>query len=309
MWVRVLGGAAGGGFPQWNCNCTGCRRARANDPMARPRTQASVALSADGRRWVLLNASPDITQQIAQSPGLQPDPAGDVRASPIAAVVLSGGDVDCIAGLLSLRERQRFALYAEPYIQHVIADNPIFRVLNPDMVVCRDLARGAAAELDDAHGVPLGLSVEAFAVRGKVPLYQEMSDDIADLVSDETTIGLCLSNPAGRRLVYIPGCAAVTPSLRARLRPADILLFDGTIWNDGEMIAAGAGPKTGARMGHMSIDGPGGSIAAFAGVDVARKVFIHINNTNPILCDDSPEAALVRSAGWDIAYDGMEFRL
>jgi len=300
----VLGAAAGGGFPQWNCNCAWCGRARSGDPAVRSRTQASLAVSADGVRWVLLNASPDLPFQIASAPCLWPR-AGAARHSPIEAVVISGGDVDCIAGLLSLREGQALAVYADAFVRKILDENGIFRVLDRRVVRFCGLSPG---QITGADGTALGLSVEAFAVAGKVPLYQETSDDIAALSTADAVIGLCVSDGAAR-IFYVPGCAAVTDELRGRLRTGDVLFFDGTLWRDDEMILAGMGKKTGKRMGHVSISGPGGSIAAFDGVEGVRKIFIHINNTNPILCDDSEEAALVRSAGWEIAYDGMELLL
>jgi pyrroloquinoline quinone biosynthesis protein B len=308
MHVRVLGAAAGGGFPQWNCNCAGCARARAHDPAVRPRTQASLAVSADGARWVLLNASPDLPYQIAAAPCLQPKQGDALRHSPIAAVIISGGDVDCIAGLLSLREAQAFSVYADGFVQKIFYENRIFRVLDRRFVTFNALPAGQVVNVEAADGAALGLWVEAFHVAGKVPLYEETSDDIAALRAADAVVGLCVSDGA-RRVFYIPGCAAVTPELRARLRPDDVLFFDGTLWRDDEMIAAGTGVKTGARMGHISVCGPQGSIAAFAGVEMARKIFIHINNTNPILCDDSEEATFVRQAGWEVAYDGMALRL
>jgi pyrroloquinoline quinone biosynthesis protein B len=308
MLIKVLGAAAGGGFPQWNCNCEGCRRARAGDPAVRPRTQASLAVSADGARWVLLNASPDLTRQIASSPCLQPGASEAARHSPIAAVIISSGDVDCIAGLLSLREGQAFSLYAEGAVQKIFYENRIFKVLDRRFVRFDALPVGRPLEVLDAQGGALGLSVEAFYVPGKVPLYQETSDDIAQLKADDAVVGLCVSD-GRRRMFYVPGCGAVTDALRGRLRADDVLFFDGTLWRDDEMVLAGTGTKTGARMGHISVSGEGGSLAAFAGVNVARKIFIHINNTNPILRDDSDEAARVRAAGWDVAFDGMEISL
>ncbi len=308
MRVRVLGAAAGGGFPQWNCNCTGCRRARAGDPAVRPRTQASLAVSADGVRWVLLNASPDLPFQIASAACLQPSGEAGLRHSPIAAVVISGGDVDCIAGLLSLREGQAFSLYADGFVQKIFHENRVFRVLDRRFVTFRALVADRAVDVLDAAGEPLGLSVAAFRVPGKVPLYQETSDDIAALTSEDAVVGLGVSD--GRRnMFFVPGCGAVTPALLARFQAEDVLFFDGTLWRDDEMILAGTGEKTGRRMGHISVSGAQGSIAAFAGAAVGAKIFIHINNTNPLLCDDSEEAAFVRAAGWEIAYDGMEMTL
>jgi len=309
MLVRVLGAAAGGGFPQWNCNCPGCARARAGDLLVKPRTQASLAVSADGMRWVLLNASPDLTAQISVSPCLQPAREGAARDSPIKAVVISGGDVDCIAGLLSLREGQKFSLYAEHFVHRIFDENRIFGVLTRDFVRFRGLQVDQDVPLTDADGALLGLTIRAFHVPGKIPLYEETIDDIAQLQSDNAVLGLCVSGGAGAKIFYIPGCGAVTDALREKLGAQDVLFFDGTLWQDDEMVLAGTGHKTGARMGHISVSGPQGSLAAFDGVDVARKIFIHINNTNPILREDSAQAEAVRQAGWDIAYDGMEIRL
>lgn len=309
MLVRVLGAAAGGGFPQWNCNCHGCKRARLNDPEVKPRTQASVAVSADGKRWVLLNASPDLPFQINSSPCLQPEAGDAARHSPIRAVVISGGDIDCIAGLLSLRESQRFCIYTDDFVRRILAENSVFRVLNEKFVTFQQLDTSSHTELHDADGNSLGLSVEAFRVGGKIPLYQETSNDIAKLSSQDAVIGLGITSATGKRFYFIPGCNAVTDDIRNRIEGADLLFFDGTLWQDDEMILAGMGTKTGQRMGHLSISGTNGSIACLASTKLQKRIFIHINNTNPVLCDDSPQAAFVRAHGWDIAYDGMEVSL
>jgi pyrroloquinoline quinone biosynthesis protein B len=301
----VLGAAAGGGFPQWNSAGPGCLRARDGDPAALPRTQCSLAVSADGRRWVLLNAAPELTAQIAATPPLHPQ-TDAVRHSPIAAVVLTGGEVDTVAGLLSMRERHAFALHGAAPVLAVLQMNPIFRALDPTLVPRRELPIGAALALRDAAGEPLGLTVEAFAVPGKVPLFLEDGTD-PGRADDGDTIGLALRAGDGPTVYFIPGCAALTPALRDRLHGAALVFFDGTLWRDDEMILAGAGPKTGARMGHMSIDGPQGVLAGFADLEVARRVLIHLNNTNPVLLADSPERAAVAAAGWDVAEDGMEF--
>ncbi len=307
----VLGAAAGGGFPQWNSAGPGCRRARAGDPAARPRTQASLAVSGDGgRRWVLLNASPDLPAQLRATPALHPRPEpGSVRHSPIAAVVLTGAEVDTVAGLLSLRERHAFALYgAEPSLA-VLAENPIFGALDPALVPRRRLPLDEGFALRDAAGDDLGLRVEAFAVPGKVPLFLEEGGADPGRADAGETIGLRLSAGEGDALFFIPGCAAMTDALRERLSGAACVLFDGTLWRDDEMVRARAGAKTGARMGHMSIDGPAGTLAAFAGLGVRRRVLIHLNNTNPVLLADSPERAAAEAAGWEVAEDGMELKL
>jgi len=306
MRVVVLGAAAGGGFPQWNSNAPGCRRARQGDPAAKPRTQASLAVSADGRSWFLLNASPDLRSQIESTALLQPREG--LRSSPIAGVVLTGGDVDAIAGLLTLRERQPLTVYATPKVLGVLDANPIFEVLARDVVKREALPLDRPASLALPDGEPSGLALEAFPVPGKVPLYLEQQGAAPPIVEGEETVGLAVSQ-GDRRLFFIPGCAAMTERLRARLRGAELAFFDGTLWDDDEMIRAGIGEKTGRRMGHMSVSGPAGTIAAFADLGVRRKVLIHINNSNPVLLEDAPERKQVEAAGWEVACDGMEARL
>lgn len=308
----VLGSAAGGGFPQWNSAGPGCLRARAGDPAARPRTQTSLAIRADGERYVLFNAAPDLRAQILATPALAPRPAaGAVRHSPIAAVVLTGAEIDSIAGLLSLRERHGFALYGTRQTLSVLAANPIFAALDPAIVPRRTLLPGATLALQDAAGSPLGLMLTAFAVPGKVPLFAEDQAGPPGRADDGGTVGLAVSHAAApdRVLFFIPGCAAMTPELSARLSGAACVLFDATLWRDDEMILAGAGGRTGARMGHISLSGPGGTLEAFRDLGVARRILIHLNNTNPVLLDDSPERAEVTRLGWEVAHDGMEIVL
>jgi pyrroloquinoline quinone biosynthesis protein B len=300
MRLIVLGAAAGGGFPQWNSACPVGRRAWQRDPAAAWRTQCSVALSTNGDRWTLLNASPDLRQQILATPALYPRPGP--RHSPIAAVAMTNGDVDHVAGLLNLRESHPFTLYATGAILAVLARNPIFNVLHPEFVRRCRLTLEKPVQLD---GGPV---IVPFAVPGKVPLYLE-GDAVEVGAETEDVIGLELRGQQGVRAFFIPGCAHLTPGLADRLRGAALVLFDGTLWTDDEMIRSETGVKTGARMGHMSVSGPDGTLAAFASLDVRRKVLIHINNTNPILLDDATERAVVEAAGWEVAYDGMEIEL
>ncbi|MFQ5774391.1 MAG: pyrroloquinoline quinone biosynthesis protein PqqB [Kiloniellaceae bacterium] len=309
MRILVLGSAAGGGFPQWNCNCSVCQGARAGDGRAVPRTQSALAASADGERWVLFNASPDLRQQITDNPALHP--RRGARHSPISAVVLTNADVDHVAGLLTLRESQPFALYASRRVHDALDANPIFGVLNRQVVKRRPLALGATETLHDAEGLSLGLTVEAFAVPGKIALYLENPDAGANFGTAEgDTIGLCVRRPeTGARFYYIPGCAALDRPLAEALEGAPLVFFDGTLYEDGEMVAAGLGAKTGHRMGHLSMSGPDGTIAAFARLGVRRRIFIHINNTNPVLLEDSPQRKAVEEAGWEVAYDGQEIAL
>lgn len=300
MRIVVVGSAAGGGYPQWNCRCSVCRLFWDGDPRVERRTQSGLAVSIDGSRWILLNCSPDIREQIARLDILRPK-AG-LRGSPIAAVVLTNGDIDHIGGLLSLREATPFAVYATQAVLDTLRANPVFNVLAGAGVSRRAIA------VKDAFSPLAGLSLSAIRAPGKLPLYLEGDSPDADLESDYT-IGLEIAGDSGRRAFYLPGCARLTPAIVRRLDGADAVFFDGTLWRDDEMIAEGLGRKTGRRMGHMPVSGPDGSLAAFSGLEVGRKVYIHINNTNPMLIDGSPERQAAMSAGWDIAYDGMEVAL
>jgi len=317
MSAIVLGAAAGGGFPQWNCNCDVCRLAWAGDKRVRARTQSSLAVSCNTQRWALLNAAPDLRAQIQATQALHP--RGGRRGSPIDTVVLTGAEIDQTAGLLSLRERSPFSVIATAATHAAVADNPMFAVLAPDRVRRRAIAPGERFTLGD------GIDAELFMVPGKLPLYLEGQNvegqdfeaqdfeaqdfDIAPNTASESASNVGVELTDGKaRLVYIPGAAAVTPALRQRLSRAAAILFDGTLYTDDEMIRTGTGTKTGRRMGHMPIDGPDGSLAALDGLS-ARRIFVHINNTNPILIDGSPERARVEAAGWEVAWDGMEIML
>ena len=304
MKAVVLGAAAGGGFPQWNSNAEACRRARAGDRKVVPRTQASLAVSGDGERWFLINASPDLRQQIQDRAILHP--RHGLRSSPIEGIILTGADVDAIAGLLHLRERQAFTLHATARVLGVLDANPIFGVLAPECVRRQEVPLGHRFPLRHLDGSASGLDVELFDVPGKVALYLEDGRAPADLAGQPgDTVGVEVRSGA-RRLLYIPGCARMTDGLRQRLAGASVVLFDGTLWRDDEMVARGLGPKTGQRMGHMSVSGADGTVAAFRDIPVKRRILIHINNSNPILLDDSPERAGVEKEGWEVAYDGME---
>ena len=303
----VLGSAAGGGFPQWNSNAPSCRRARHGDVGAKARTQTSLAVSGNGRDWFVLNASPDLRLQIEAAPALHP--RDGLRSSPISGVVVPGGDVDALAGLLHLRERHRFTVYAPSRVLAVLAANPIFGVLAPDCVQRVELPVDRLVELAGAAG-PSGLAVKSFAVPAKVPLYLETTGEDPVIGEEGDAVGLeIIDMEADRSCFFIPGCAAMTEGLRRRLADSELVFFDGTLWQDDEMLRLGVGSKTGRRMGHMSMSGEGGTIAAFRNLGVRRRIFIHINNSNPVLLEDSPERRLAEEAGWEIAYDGMEVRL
>lgn len=297
MKALVLGAAAGGGFPQWNCRCAVCTLAWSGDPRVRRRTQSSVAVSRDGSSWTLLNASPDIREQIATTPALWP--SGEGRHSPIASVVLTNADVDHVAGLLSLRERQVFDLIALPAVHEALAMNPIFDVISA--------SRPLIAEPDVPFTTRDGLAIELFPVPGKSPLYLEGTDP--KLGSERGETAGVLVRDGEQVLAYIPGCADLSPAVLTELERADAIMFDGTLFTDDEMIRAGIGEKTGRRMGHVPITGPGGSLGVLAGLAARRKIYVHINNTNPALIDGSPERLEVEHAGVEVAYDGMEVEL
>ncbi len=272
MLIRVLGSAAGGGFPQVNCNCRNCAAVRRGAPGLRPRTQSSLAVSRDGRAWVLLNASPDLRQQLAATPELAPRADAGVRSSPMAAVVLTNGDVDHVAGLLSLREGVAFTLYASERVLGALGANSVFDVLDRRLVprvalpVGRPAGRpGLGACLGLSLGANIDLTLEAFPVPGKLPLYLEDATAGSGFGTREgDTIGLEIGDPAaGTSFLYIPGCASVDAALARRLRGAALVLLDGTLYTDDEMIAQGLSTKTGKRMGHISMSGRDGSIAAF----------------------------------------------
>ena len=293
--AQVLGAAAGGGLPQWNCGCTNCNLARQNK--IPPQTQSSLAVTA-GRHWTILNASPDIRTQLQNTPALHPTGPRDV---PLTRVLLTNGDIDHVAGLLTLREQQPFTLHATPEILRILGENPIFNALNPDFVT------RAPVSLDEPFDLGDGLRATLFAVPGKVPLYNEGETVITDL-EGEQTVGVALK-AGGKRIYYIPGCARLTDRLAGIIEGADLLFFDGTLWQDDEMICAGLSQKTGARMGHMSMSGPDGSMAALEKLGIARKIYVHMNNTNPVLRPDSQERAEAEANGWHIARDGMEVTL
>lgn len=291
--ARILGAAAGGGLPQWNCGCDNCNLARAGDIPSQ--TQSSLAVSADGVDWTILNASPDIRQQLADAPSLHPT---GLRDMPLRSVLLTNGDIDHVAGLLTLREMQGFTLFATAGIHEVLQQNPIFDALNASVVTRSTVTLGLPTEIAS------GLHATLFPVPGKVPLYME-GDVVETELLGEQTVGVHLST-GSHSAYYIPGCATLNDDLRTRLQGADLVFFDGTLWRDDEMVRAGLGQKTGKRMGHMSMSGDDGSIAAFAGLNVTRKVFVHMNNTNPVLRPDAPERAEAEAAGWIIGQDGME---
>ncbi|AGT10426.1 pyrroloquinoline quinone biosynthesis protein PqqB [Paracoccus aminophilus] len=296
MRIVILGAGAGGGLPQWNCGCGNCNAARSGAIPSM--TQSSIAVSLDGEAWALINASPDLRGQLQATPALYPR---GLRGSPIRSVLVTNGDIDHVAGLLTLRESQSFDLFATPAIHDVLAGNPVFTALNPDFVTRKPIA------LDESFPLLPGLEARLFAVPGKVPLYLEGETVQTDLLG-ENTVGVELT-AAGKRAAYIPGCATVPDWLLDRLAGADLLMFDGTLWADDEMIREGLGKKTGRRMGHVPVSGEGGSLTAFAQAAIGRRLYVHLNNSNPLTDPASSETHRAEAAGWQIGRDGMEIQL
>ena len=310
MIIKILGSAAGGGFPQWNCNGVHSASVRAGKPGYKARTQSSLAISSDGINWVLLNASPDLREQIAATPELQPDKNGPRRNSPIKAVVVTNADVDHIIGLINLREAQAFAIYGSDRVLATLNGNSVFNVCNPGIVPRIALPLDQKIALSGA-GQDLGITIEPFAVPGKIALFLEQSGQVGNFGSrDGDTIGLEITDAkSGKSFFYVPGCAEVDEPLAKRIKGADLIFFDGTLYTDDEMLTQGLLNKTGKRMGHISVSGPEGSIAVFKLLDVKRRIYVHINNSNPILDENSEARKAVDAAGWEIGYDGMEVRL
>lgn len=270
---------------------------RAGDPRLLPRTQASVAVTADGSNFLLVGASPDLRQQLLDNPALHPRQAG--RDSPMFGVLLVNADVDGMAGLLVLRENHPFRIFAPRPFLDTLASNTLFGVLDP--AVAERVPVASAEPVDCGFGLRLTL----LPMPGKIPLYLE--DRSAGEAASGPTFAAKLAAD-DRSIVVAPACAVITAEVLAVLRQADAILFDGTVFTNEEMIEAGVGRKTGRRMGHVPMSGPEGSLARLADLP-ARRIFLHINNTNPVLLEGSPERRQAEAAGFEIAYDGMELCL
>lgn len=306
MLVRVLGSAAGGGFPQWNCGCPNCVGVRRGSIRARARTQESVAVSADGNSWFLLNASPEIRQQLESFPALHPRA---LRDTPLQGILLTNGDLDHTLGLLSLRESQPLALYCTPRVHRGFSEgNVLYRTLQrfDGQVTLHALELGGAEQpLRLLDGSASGLSLRAFAAPGKPALHLDQAsvdagDNLGVVLRDERT---------GKRLAYIPAAGASSAEVVAAATSADAVFFDGTFWSSDELIALGASARRAEDMAHWPIGGVAGSLGFIGGLSAARRIYIHINNTNPILREDSAERALLHEVGVEVAFDGMELEL
>jgi pyrroloquinoline quinone biosynthesis protein B len=303
MRVRVLGSAAGGGFPQWNCACPNCRRYREGKFPGRSRTQAQLAWNSAPDHWTLLNASPDLRVQIENTPELKP--RGEQRHSPISDVILTGAEVDQALGLLLLREFHSFRVHATQSVRRILTeDNSLFGVLArfPGQTTWNDIPmdRPFCAGGAKLEALPLSASFPGFV--GSTRLAE------SDLV--EAAIGLLVTpESGGRTLAFLPGIGCVSDNLFERLQASDVMLFDGTFWSDEEPSRIPGITRTARQMGHLPISGTGGSLERLAGLQGPRKIYIHINNTNPILDEESAENRAVRDSGWEVAWDGLEVEL
>jgi len=305
--IVVLGAAAGGGVPQWNCGCPVCTTARRQQHLQS--TQASIAVSRDGAHWFLVNASPDLRQQLTATPQLHPK-NGLLRHSPIAGVILTNGEIDAITGLLSMREGSPFALYAHPRVLDILGDNSIFNVLGDKNVKRLPIGIDRPFEPTLPDGSPSGLEVLAFPVPGKGAWYLEGKAHPTGGDATGDTLGLRIADKAsGKYFFFLAACARVTDELKQRIKGAPLVFFDGTVWRDDELIVAGLGQKSGQGMGHIAMSGKGGAIESLAGLDIARKVFLHINNSNPVLLSGSDERRDAEHAGWLVPSDGTEITL
>jgi pyrroloquinoline quinone biosynthesis protein B len=292
VWLRVLGSAAGGGSPQWNCGCPVCAAVRSAGGPAR--SQSSVAVSADRHRWFLINASPDVRTQIEAFPGLH---THDDRTTPLEAVLLTDAELDHTLGLLLLREARALALYATPAVHKTLCDGSgVLRTLERYCPVeWRAVVPGADMPLAD------GLSCRAFDVPTTKRARFGPGEDHGRVVGYRLT-----DERSGGTLVYLPGVQALTPALRAEMEGCDCLLIDGTCWRDDELMRLGLAGKTSRGMGHLPIDGPDGSLAQLPSLGIGRTIFVHMNNTNPILLEDAPERRIVEDSGMEVAVDGLE---
>lgn len=290
MRVRVLGTAAGGGFPQWNCVCSGCRAARSKPEGVKPRTHSSVAVQAQSGRWLLINASPDVADQLET---LYEDGPAE-----LAAVALTDAELDHTLGLLRLREHETpLTVVATPYVRRVLSvDFPIDSVLSHWAgLIWRDLLFGAGPiDID-------GLIVEALSTGDKGPRFASSRSD------EQAVVAIVVKQSA--TLVCAPGVERIDSALESALRAADCILFDGTCWTDDELLSVRARGRTATEMGHLPLSGTSGSLHTLRALDMCRPVLIHVNNTNPVLLDDSPERAALQSMGVEVAEDGLELAL
>ncbi len=314
MRVRILGSAAGGGFPQWNCACPNCRAVRAGTFRGKARTQTQIVISADSESWFLLGASPDLRTQIEATPDLHPrvqSSEEDIRQSPIAGAVLLNADIDHVLGLLLLRELQPLRVHATKSIRRILTkDNSMFAMLQrvPGQVSWNEFTPATSFSLLDPAGKDSGLRCRAIPLGAHFPAYVSPPRR-SQLSPVESSLGLIVESSSGKRLAYMPAVPRIDAKMLKQFDSCDVLLFDGTFWSDNELICMQAGAQTAQQMGHIPVSSPEGSLAKLAQLQRPRRIYIHINNTNPMLNEAGPEYRQVRDAGWEIAEDGWQFEL
>jgi len=316
MRIQILGSAAGGGFPQWNCGCGNCvavrknarKNGRENKFSGKARSQSQLALSADGSTWFLAGASPDLAFQIENSAELRPRALHNTpRDSPVAGVVLGSSDLDHVLGLLLLRELQPLRVYAAPSILRILREeNSMFGMLNrvEPQVVWTPMKSGAPFPTRSADGKDSGLRCEVYYLSGRYPKY--VKSEAANLARDEATAALFFESASGKRVAYIPAVGSMSDALLEKIRHVDLLLFDGTFWSDDELARVLGSGETAHQMGHIPVEE---SLRLLKNIEVGRKMFIHLNNTNPILNEASREHQVVRQAGWEVAEDNWQLEL
>ena len=309
MLIKILGSAAGGGFPQWNCGCAHCRGLRAGSLRGKARTQTQLAITQDGQSWFLLGASPDLRPQIEATPELRP--RDGVRQSPISGAVLLNADIDHVLGLLLLRELQPLRIYSTSSVRRILRDdNSMFAMLQrvPNQVQWTDLAPREQFSLRNADGEDSGVLCRTLSLGHHYPAYVGQNRQ-SDLVVGESSLGLMVESLSGAKLAYMPAVPQVDDALLKEIASADLLLFDGALWSDDELIRIQGSGQTARHMGHIPVSGNEGSLSKLAGLSHPRKIYLHINNTNPMLDEASPQHRQVREAGWEIAEDGWQFEL
>jgi pyrroloquinoline quinone biosynthesis protein B len=311
MQIKILGSAAGGGFPQWNCACSNCRSLRTGTFHGKARTQAQLAISADAQHWFLLGASPDLRAQIDSTPELHPHPRDkSTRHSPIYGAILLNADVDHILGLLLLRELQPLHVFSSNSVRQIIQDNPMFAMLQrvEGQLSWSLMSRNEWFAIHTPSDSQVALQCRVLSLGTHFPAYVP-SKRISQLDPKEASLGLIVEAHSKKRLAFLPAVPQITDELLAELERADVLLFDGTFWSDDELIRMQGSGQTAEQMGHVPVSSPTGSLAQLAHLKRPRKIYIHINNTNLMLNEDSPEYRQVRDAGWEIAEDGCQFEL
>jgi pyrroloquinoline quinone biosynthesis protein B len=311
MQIKILGSAAGGGFPQWNCACRNCSGIRSGQLQAAPRTQTQLAFSPDGSIWFLLGASPDLRTQILAAPELAP-PDGEPTGTPIGGVFLPSADVDSLMGLLHLREFQSFFLFATPAIQKIVqTENRIFDVLHraDPPVQWQSLTPGSrlACRFGEDPSAPPNFICSPISVAGGFPDYTS-TELRRSLSSQESVIALRFEQ-SGKSFFFAPSLPEIAGEWLKAAATSTVAFLDGTFWSDDELLSTGRGQKNAREMGHIPLSGRDGLLAQFPSDSAARKILIHINNTNPILDENSAECRAVRDAGFEIASDGMEISL